>query len=157
MSPADWVVSLRSALAFVTLPLSAGLVRQKVGFWAVFGMFTAGFLFPCHVMGWAVDDSAICPLLYKIVLIASLFTRLCCNAARFVEQEKISGGCMSDLEARKSSRLSRVLNAVVLLLLTLLSVLAGVLQNRRLLTLTHEVCKSYPRPQVCRPAAQQFS
>lgn len=63
---------------------------------------------------------------------------------------------MSDLEARKSSRLSRVLNAVVLLLLTLLSVLAGVFQNRRLLTFTHKVCKSYPRPQLCRWTAQRF-
>lgn len=81
MSLADWLVGLRFALAFVTLLLSAELVRQKMIFWAVFGTFTAGFLFPCHVIRWAVDDSAICLLLYKIVLIASLFTRLCCNAA----------------------------------------------------------------------------
>ena len=74
MSPADWAVGLRFALAFVTLLLSAELVRQQVVFWAAFGMFTAGFLFLSHVKRWAVDDSAICLLLYKVILIASLFT-----------------------------------------------------------------------------------
>ena len=63
---------------------------------------------------------------------------------------------MPDLEAERPLRLSRVLNTVVLVLLTLLSVLAGVFQNYRLMTFMHRACKSYPRLQVCRPAAQRF-
>ena len=69
MSSADWAVGLRFALAFVTFLLSAELARQQVDLWAVFGTFTAGFLFLCHVMRWAIDDSAICLLLYKAILI----------------------------------------------------------------------------------------
>ena len=63
---------------------------------------------------------------------------------------------MPDLEAGRPSRLSLILNTVVLVLLTLLSALAGFLQNRKLLTFTHQVCKSYPLPEVCRPATQRF-
>lgn len=64
---------------------------------------------------------------------------------------------MPDLEADKPSRFANVLNIFVLLLLTVLGVLAGVFQNQRLLAFTHQMCKSsYPRPQVCRPAAQWF-
>ena len=72
MSPADWAVGLRFALAFVTLLFSVELIRQHVVYWAAFGMFVAGFLFLCHAMRWAVDDSAVCLLLYKAILIASL-------------------------------------------------------------------------------------
>ena len=63
---------------------------------------------------------------------------------------------MPDLEAERPSKLSLILNTVVLVLLTFLSVLAGVFQNRKLLTFRHQVCKSYPLPQVCRPAARRF-
>ncbi|WP_407541393.1 hypothetical protein Q0M94_08445 [Deinococcus radiomollis] len=74
MSPADWAVCLRFALAFATLLLSAELLRQHVVFWAAYGVFVSGCLFLCHVMRWAVDDSAICLLLYKVILSASLVT-----------------------------------------------------------------------------------